>query len=352
MNVLDNIEALGNVDKRRLLDLIDGFPNMIEKALEISSGSQFSISSDIQNIVVAGMGGSAMSGDIIAKVLSGTADIPVEVCRDYNIPRFVSSKTLFFALSYSGNTEETLSAFDHASSKGAKIVAVTSGGSLRESAAKGLYPVITIPQGLPPRAALPYLLVPMLCVLERCGILKDFARQLDEALHVSWKIKEECGAGNPFEKNEAKRLSHKLQGKVPVILGSPFGSDVAAFRWKTQFSENSKITSISDSFPEFDHNGIVNMAYLQEGCHQFSVVLLRDKSEQERIRKRIEITKRIISQGKPEISEIWALGGCQLAKILSLTYFGDYVSFYHAVESGVDPTPVTAIDILKKEMAK
>jgi glucose/mannose-6-phosphate isomerase len=350
VNILDNAEHIKKIDKDGMLGLVERFPAMIEDAVNICSSCPFKVSKDIENIVIAGMGGSAISGDIIKKLLVDLVEIPVSVVRDYSLPKFVGKKTLLFALSYSGDTEETLSAYSQAHDTGTQIVVVTSGGQLKEKAKKAGYQVVEIPKGLPPRACLPYLLVPMIYFLDKTGIAQGLIGQLRNAVLVLKKLKDRYCTESPFEANATKQIALKLQNKIPIIFGSPCGSDVAAFRWKTQFSENTKITALFNVFPELDHNEIVNLAELNAGTHQFSLILLRDKFEGERIKTRIDITKRILSSSIPDIHEVWSEGDTRLSRMLSLSYLGDYVSVYLAIANEVDPTPVLAIDKLKKEL--
>lgn len=351
MNILDDSKNTILTDKNGMLSLINDFPEMMKRAKTFGPSAPIEATPKIDNIVIAGMGGSAISGDIAAKVVSGVSPVPLSVSRDYSIPAFTSGRTLFFALSYSGNTEETLAAYEAAGSRGARIIAITSGGRLADEAERSGYPVIKIPEGLPPRASMPYLLVPLLASLQKADILKDAAAQIDDAISTLEGLNALCREETPYQENPAKKTASSLKGMFPVILGGPCGGDAAAYRWKTQFSENSKITSISNSFPELDHNEIVNLADKLMISQRLKIILLRDDSEQSQMQKRIEVTKKIISKAGGEIVEVWAKGASKLARILSLTYLGDFVSAYLAILNGTDPTPVTAIDELKKELA-
>jgi len=352
MKDLDDIKSLEAVDKSGMAGLINEYPEMMKEALEISFQKGFGLDkSGVRNIIIAGMGGSAISGDIVSKLMAGTGDVPVQVIRNYDLPKYAGKDTLVFILSYSGNTEETLSALDQAVKSGAKIIAMTSGGALKEKASSAGIPVALIRPGLPPRASTPYLLVPMLMVLEDLMIFPGARDQVKECISVLADMRLHMNILNVKEKNPAKKAASALKGKVPLIFGTPDSGDVASFRWKTQLSENSKVTSVQNVFPELDHNEIVNLGELKKGSNDFALVLLRDKRDSERMKLRADITRDLVSSGIENVFEIWAEGSGHLSRILSLCYFGDWVSLYLAVLNRTDPTPVRTIDRLKKELA-
>ncbi|MCX5749858.1 MAG: bifunctional phosphoglucose/phosphomannose isomerase [Candidatus Saganbacteria bacterium] len=351
MNTLDDPKKFRKTDKSDMAGLVGRFPEMMEDALKISPQGSLTIQEGIKNIVIAGMGGSAISGDITAKLLEDKADIPVSVIRNYDLPEYAGPSSLVFVLSYSGNTEETLSAFEQASKKKASIISVTSGGALKERSASNKIPMFLIPSGLPPRASMPYLLVPVLRALSICKMMPDIDPQIEEAVSVLKAMRSKLDTGNVFEKNPAKQAASKLKGKFPLIFGTPSGSGVSAFRWKTQLSENSKTTSVCNTFPELDHNEIVNLGELKKGKNNYCLVLLRNGADSERMVLRINATKNIVSKGIDEIIEVPSEGDGRLSRMLSLCYFGDWVSVYLAVLNGTDPTPVHSIDRLKKELS-
>jgi len=352
MNFLDNEDNAGKIDRSGMLSLIEGFPEMMERSSATSEGVRpEKISGKIENIMFCGMGGSAISADVAQKLISECLDIPAAVSRSYDLPRFVGKNSIVFVLSYSGNTEETISAYENAKKAGSRIICITSGGRIEELAKKNGNVIYPLPQGFPPRASMPYILAALLYavedVLSGCG----FKDQIKECIPVLKKIRDQNKPAIAHQGNIAKQIASKIFSRIPIILGSTTGSDVAAYRWKCQFSENSKITSVANVFPEMDHNEIVNLAGLDKGKKDFCAVLLRDNSESEKIKKRIEATKGIISAGIEDIIEVWAEGETSLSRMMSLCYMGDFVSAYIALLRGVDPTPVTAIDKLKKELA-
>lgn len=353
MKSLDDQAYLKEIDKSGMLLLTQNLPLMIRDSIKRCQTAGFSVSKKaFSNILVAGMGGSAISGDIFKNLLLKKAKIPVSVVRDYDIPSFVSSDTLVFILSYSGNTEETISAYKKSLSKKARTIVVTSGGKIKDMASKANDMIFSIPSGLPPRASLPYLLVPLLFSSDKFGVTKGLMKELGSSLKSLDKIKRYCSASSVAKNNPAKKLALSLKDKRPVILGISGSSDVAAYRWKCQFSENSKITSVANCFPEMNHNEIVNLAEPKSRIHNFAAIILRGRFETERIKKRINTTKKLISKNVSLIEEIETEEKSLLTNILSLCYLGDFVSVYLAILNGTDPTPVMAIDRLKMELLK
>ena len=319
------------IDNSNMLKVIEDFPQQCKTAMELPKG--MAVSGKIDKIVVAGMGGSAVSGDLL-KTFMHDSKIPVFVVRDYKVPNFVDEKTLFFAVSYSGNTEETLSAFEDASRKNAKIIAVTGGGQLGAMAKK----VIKIPGGLQPRSALGYLFFPVLGVLSNSGIIDVKNNELEELFSILSKADEFKAAG--------ERLAKKIQNKIPIVYSSElFGA--VAYRWKTQLNENSKVAAFHHVFAEMNHNELVG--YQSMNKNDFISIFIRDKFDSERIKKRMDITKEIISS-KVDVEEIFTRGEHLLSRIFSGVYCGDFASYYLALANKIDPTPVTVIENLKKKL--
>lgn len=319
------------VDISNMLKVLEEFAHQCRTALEMPKGT--SVSGKIDRIVVAGMGGSALGGDLLRAYMHDSR-IPVFVVRDYNVPGFVDENTLVFAVSYSGNTEETLSAFEGAARKKAKIVAVTSGGALAGMAKK----LIKIPQGLQPRAALGYLFFPMLGVLANSNIIDVKSSEIAEMLDIL------SNAGD--FKNAGEKLAKRIQSRTPIIYASDLLSAVA-YRWKTQFNENSKAAAFCHVFAEMNHNEIAG--YQTMGRDDFIAIFIRDKEDNERIRKRMDITKEIISS-KVDAEEVFTKGSSLLSRMFSGIYYGDFASYYLALANRIDPTPVTVIENLKKRL--
>lgn len=352
MKDVDDSQVIAEFDKSDMLSIIRSFPQQWKEAQDI--GRQFSLPADYgrpDKIVVTGMGGSAMGGDILRSYLSKEMKIPVFVNRNYTLPGFVDENTLLLVVSYSGNTEETLSAYQQGVDLSAKIIAVTSGGRLKElSEAKGI-PVVIVPPGMPPRTALGYLFLPSLIILERLGLVEAKGKDIEETGLLLGELSRRWDPLSPSARNRTKDLARKLLGKLPLIYGSELLAAVC-LRWKTQINENSKSLAYPVLFSELNHNEIVGWEGMEELRKNIEIIILRDKEEQERIKKRIEITESVIGERPGGLEDVWSEGQSLLARLFSLIYLGDWVSFYLAILYGLDPTPVRPIESLKKRLAE
>ena len=349
-NILDKEAEIKKIDRSDMLGKVFALPEMLKEGARIAESIKLDGVSDISGVVVSGMGGSAICGDVVRGVLEEKIEIPIVVNRGYSLPRFVSGNTLFFAVSYSGNTEETLSILKQAEARALKIIALSSGGKLSEIAKQKGYPFISLPAGIPPRAALPYLLSSILIILEKLGIAPGASLEIEESLNLLKRLREEYMKER--KANPVKQLAQKLYGKIPVVFASEGITSAAGLRWVTQFNENSKMIAHLSIFPEMGHNEIVGLADLKRGKHDFSGVILRDEDDHERIKKRIEITKSLIGGEFGKVAEVFSQGQGKLARILSLILYGDFLSVYLAVLRNIDPTPVKVIEKLKKELSR
>lgn len=349
--ILENSENLKELDRGGMLEAVAGMPDMIPDAVQRAQSVSLPKMRKVRQLVVSGMGGSAIAGDVLLDLLSDRAELPLYVNRDYQVPAFVGEGTLFFALSYSGDTEETLSALKAAAKRKAKIICLTSGGKLREIAESNKYPLYLIPAGYQPRAALAYLLVPLLLSLERLGLISGIKENLEESIALLQRLKNAYGMDASLRANPAKQLAKKLCGRLPLVFATG-ETRAAGLRLKTQFNENSKVTALFNLFPELNHNEIVNLSTLKREEHQFSLILLRDEGDSERNKKRMDITKSLIGNQLGGVNEVSSQGKSHLARLLSLIYFGDFVSVYLAVLRGVDPSQVDVISRLKKELLR
>ena len=321
------------LDSQNMLQVLKDFPKQCREALSLPKG--ISVSDDINNIVVIGMGGSAIAGDLLKAFLLSSGKVPVHVIRDYKVPSFVDKNSLVFAVSYSGNTEETLSALKHAQSKNAKIIGITSGGRLAAECSK----LITIPAGLQPRAALGYLFFPMLGVLHNSGIIRVRNEELNELVSVLNKV-------DNFN-NLGESIAKKIKDKTPIIYSSEALGPVA-MRWKTQINENAKMPAFYNVFSEMNHNEIAG--YRGMG-NNFAAVLIRDKHDNDRVKKRMDICKQLMEQ-RINVIEAETQGNGLLARMFSSIYIGDFVSYYLAMWNRVDPSPVEIIEGMKKKLAE
>ena len=320
------------LDSQNMLQIIKDFPMQCREALSLPR--EISVSGQVDNIVVTGMGGSAIGGDLLKTYLSDI-DIPVYVNRDYKLPRFVNENSLVFAVSYSGNTEETLSSFNDAKARNAKIIAITSGGKLADECEK----VITVPSGLQPRAALGYLFLPMLGVLHNTNITRIKNDELNEMMGILKKT--------DIFNNSGEELSKKLKDKIPIIYASE-ALGAIALRWKTQINENAKMPAFHNVFSEMNHNEIAGYKCMDR---KFAVVMIRDKHDNERIKKRMDICKDIM-EVNVDVEEIETQGESLLARMFSTIYLGDFVSYYLALWNRADPSPVEIIEDMKKRLVE
>jgi len=360
--ILDIPEELEKIDKSNMLNLCVKTPeycqDAIQRAKKIKIPNEVKVSKKItikykkpQNIIITGMGGSAIGGEILQDWLQDKLPIPIQICRDYTLPAYANRNTLVFAISYSGETEETLSAFIDAIRRKCMTITISSGGHLLAFSKKLQIPHVTIPNGRPPRAAIPYIFFPLPILLEKMDILSNTEKDIQETIWVLKKVSEENSPHIPIKKNISKALALELKETIPAIYG--FGQFRAiAHRMKTQFNENSKLLSVYDVFPELNHNEAVGWEVSEDLAKKFSVILIRDHDEPPEIKHRIEMTKMLALHKAQKILEIYARGKGRLAKMFSVLLLGDFVSVFLAILRGVDPAPVKTIDLIKREMSR
>jgi glucose/mannose-6-phosphate isomerase len=337
-----------------MYNAIFDLPEQMTKALKLADGWNVPVDlfPDVKNIVVVGMGGSAIGGDIARSFLESELVIPFQICRNYVLPEFVDDETLVIASSYSGNTEETLAAVDDALERSAMIVALTTGGLLEEVAQLNEIPMLRLPGGLQPRAALGFSFVPLLVFLEKIGLIKDCVERIRAAVQHLETTRERMVEDSTSSGNPAKQLAGLLSGKIPIIYAGPTLTDVAALRWKAQICENAKTMAFANVYPEFNHNEIVGWAGMTpEQKEQVIVVNLRSSDDHPRVSARMDAVKQQIERLDVMVLDLYATGETKLERIFNLIQMGDFVSYYLAVLNGIDPTPVDAIENLKKELA-
>ena len=302
-----------------------------------------------ENIMVAGMGGSAIGGELLKDWARDKAAVPIDVCREYSLPAYADENTLVFVVSYSGETEESLSVFLDALKRGCMTVCISSGGKLREFAKKLNVPHLLVPTGMAPRATLPYLFLPLLVLLEKIGLVSNVTSEVSESVKVLKVVSSENSPSKPLDGNYSKTLASAVNGTVPVIYGFSFYRAVAQ-RFKTQFNENSKVPAKWETFSELNHNEIVGWEAAGKLAKHFSTVFIRDAEEPTEVRKRIEITEKLVHQQGLKVFEVQGLGKSRLAKMCSVICIGDFASVYLALLRGIDPTPVKTISLLKEKL--
>jgi glucose/mannose-6-phosphate isomerase len=347
-----SLQQIQRLDSSDMLSLLTSFADQLGDAVEIVGKVHLTAhQGGIHNVLVTGMGGSAIGGDLLRDYLADVVDLPIVVNRGYHLPCFVGPSTLVFASSYSGDTEETLAACREALQRKSNIVAISSGGELAQLASQEGFPLIQIPRGYPPRAALGYSFVALLMSMSKMGLVGDQEENLGETQELIRRRAVEYGLTVPLAKNEAKEIALKLHGKLPFIYAWAQRLEAVAIRWRGQLAENAKQLSSHHLLPEMNHNEIVGWGAPRAlGDQNLVVVFLRDRQEPSSIAKRTEITKELIGPSVAEIVEVWTTGASLLARLFSLLYLGDFVSLYLAALNGVDPTPVLRIEKLKRKL--
>jgi glucose/mannose-6-phosphate isomerase len=350
----DDRSSYQRLDPKGMLDFALDFPAQLERAARI--GRAFrppDALKDASHIVLSGMGGSAVTGDLLARLCEPHSPIPFLVNRDYRIPRFVGRDTLFIASSYSGNTEEALAATDLALRRRAQVVCITTGGKLRELAIRRRLPLIEIPADppMPPRAAFGYSFIPLALMLSSLGLYPGAGRQMREAIGVVERLRSQAHPDIPSRRNRAKQLASYLHGKIPWVQGTVGIMSAAAYRWRCQFNENSKTLAYSSEYPELNHNEVVGWEIAPRLARDTAVIVLKEPNAQPRIEARVAITREIMSK-RAEVRVVEAEGDSPLARVLWTLYLADFVSIYLAFLNGADPTAIAAINELKSRLAE
>ncbi len=341
---------LPKTDRSNMLQLLTAFPGQFQQAREIGERHNFKVNRDeVKNIVFAGMGGSAIGGDLIISCLGSQLKVPALVNRNYFLPQFVNGSSLVIISSYSGNTEESLSCYADARKKDAQIVTISSGGKLAQQASQNGIPIIEIPGGMPPRTALGYLTVPLLIFLTRAGLATIESEAFDETEKL---LTQKADLYAPETKdNKALNLADQLKNKIPILYSTADLLYPVGMRWKGQFSENAKVLAFCNFFPELNHNEIVGWERLPGMLANFQIIYLKDRDDYDRNRTRMKITQEILEKVTSPIIELDTEGNSRLARLFSLICLGDWVSFYLAAINGIDPTLIEKIQILKDRLS-
>ena len=339
------------LDSVGMFELTAGLPEQVETAAEAARSLVREVEpGDIQNVVVVGMGGSGISGDVLAAVGAELMPVPVVVCKSYECPAFVGPESLVFAISASGNTEETVQAATDAEAAGARVVAVTGGGQLADLAAHWGAPVFPVPDIPQPRAALGAMAIPPLVVLEHLGLYRGASSWIAAAVE-QLKIRRdeiESGGDSSGPASVARRIGHT----IPLVHGGGMVGSTAAQRWKTQINENAKAPAFYAAQPELCHNEVCGWGVNGDMTRQvITAVALRHEGEHPQVGRRFELVGEIMREVVADVVEVQAAGDGDLAQLFDLILFGDYTSLWLAVEAGVDPGPVPILGELKAALA-
>jgi glucose/mannose-6-phosphate isomerase len=333
-------------DKSGMRKKIDDLPEQIKQSWENGKAADAGTISNPANIVICGMGGSAIAGDLLHDLLFGDIPIPLIVNRGYEIPSFVNERTLLFVSSYSGNTEETIQAFSHALDKNAMIAVFTSNGEIRKTAQKERFPIISFPSGYPPRSALGFSFFSMLGFLTQIHPIPITDQDIELLITFLHSVRDRSSRAE----NEIAQLANTITNSIPIIHISRRLKSVA-LRWQTQINENSKTFAHINEIPEANHNEIVGLNFPKDLVKRMVLTFLRTKRyENAQISKRFEISEEILKDSVKTVIQIHAEGKDKLQEMFSLLYKGDFLSYYISKIHDVDPTPVQRIDTLKQKL--
>jgi glucose/mannose-6-phosphate isomerase len=302
----------------------------------------------IENIVVLGMGGSGIAGDILLATAAPFMALPVVVIKSYTMPAFVSEGSLVFAISFSGNTEETVEAASEAAVQGGRLVVVSSGGRLADLAEGWGAPWITVPSDLPqPRAGLGAMAIPPLRVLEEIGLFPGATEWIDLAVAQLQRRRDALVKDG----NQAEELARRIGRTVPLIHGAGALGAAAASRWRTQVNENAKSPAFSSIQPELCHNEICGWGQHGDVTRQLiTLVNLRHDHEHPQLMRRFDLVADLVREVVAGIEQVQAAGEGELAQLLDLILFGDFMSLHLAAQEGIDPGPVPVLDQIKQAL--
>jgi len=345
--ILDLNTKLDQSDMRRA---ITGFPNQIKKSFSImSSWVPHKKYRDIQNIMVLGMGGSAIGGDVARVLAQNACTVPIFINRSYNIPEWVGSKTLILASSYSGGTEETLSSFAQCRERDCPIIVLSTGGIITDYAGEYDLDKITIPGGYQPRAALGFSFSLILILLSRLGFVQNYIIEIVEKSIESLKL---LSIEMNKAENKALTIAENIHTTCPIIYGSEDLTWVAAVRFRGQLAENAKMLSFHHHFPEQNHNEIEGWTVNPDIMDRFSIIWLKDEDDHSGIQARMRISATLLESNAGSQIEISQLGANRVERLLKLIHYTDWISYYAALLNNVDPTPVKRIQELKIKISE
>lgn len=323
-----------------MFELIFHLPEQIETAIKIARRARVT-AREINNLVVCGMGGSGIGGELLLGIFGQEIKVPVHISKDYELPRYIGKDTLIILVSYSGNTEETLANYDLAREQGCVTAVLSSGGKL--VARKGRSSKVIIPPGLPPRAAIGYLFTPLPFLLWRYGLIKNPQRSITGLVRL---LKERRTAIMP----KASKIARWLKNALPLIYSNSQAYNPVAYRWRCQLNENSKIFAHSHSIPEMNHNEIVGIGGICKVAAMTKIIFLDDPEGHIRNKKRVRITQDLIGKHTAGMIRLEGEGKSRLERAFYLIWLGDFVSYYLAQLRRVEPLPVKRIDALKARL--
>ncbi|MDQ3570395.1 MAG: bifunctional phosphoglucose/phosphomannose isomerase [Actinomycetota bacterium] len=338
------------LDSVGLWEATAGLPEQVEDAASQARGADGLPEHDaIENVVVVGMGGSGIAGDILLATAGAFMAVPAVVVKSYTLPGFVGDGSLVFAVSFSGDTEETIEAATQAAVQGATVVAVTSGGELGRLASSWGSRVVNLPDHIPqPRAAVGALAIPPLIMLEEVGLFPGAARWTEQAVEQLRRRRDQLIRTD----NPASELARRIGSTIPLIHSSGALGGAAAQRWKTQVNENANAPAFWNVQPELCHNEVQGWGQHSDLTRQvLSLVALRHDAEHPQVQRRYELVAELVADKVVSMHEVYAEGDGELAQLLDLVIFGDFVSLHLADNEGIDPGPVPTLSGIKQEFA-
>lgn len=356
---LDDRASLEAIDRSGMLALAGGLGRQLRTGFEAAGGAisgprdgarwGLPAPSEVTGVLVCGMGGSGIAGDVVRSLMAGSAKVPVAGCKGYALPGSCGPGTLVVAVSYSGNTEETLATYDAAVARGCAVVSISAGGALAQRASLGGSPHVAVPSDVPmPRAAVGYLAGAALAVVDSVVGGGRVSDELEPTVALLDDLAARLGPDRPLPDNEAKELALWLAGRIPVAWGSEGLAEAAALRWKNQLNENAKIPAFCSLLPELDHNEVEGWG-ATSGL-PFGLIVLRHGAEHPRIADRVDASLEAIGASALSVRQVWAEGSSPLASLFSLMMKADFATIYLAVLRGVDPTPVPVLMGLKERL--
>lgn len=349
MNLTDP-QTFSNIDTQNMLAEIDGLPAQLRAAWELGNRLDLPGWTNITQVLVTGMGGSAIGADLLSAYADPFCKTPISVYRDYGLPASaVGPHTLLIASSHSGNTEETLQTFEEALERGCKCLAVTTGGALEQAATAARVPVWKFEHAGQPRAAVGYSFGLLLAALARLKILPDPQTELLAAIEEMQRQQETLVASVSPALNPAKRFAGQMVGRMVTVFGSELMVPVAR-RWKTQINELAKTFAAFDVLPEADHNTLAGILQPEDALSHVMLIFLRSPSDHPRNRLRSDLTRKTFMLEGLNTDFVDARGNTPLANMWTCLHLGDYIAYYLAIAYGIDPTPVDALEALKAEM--
>jgi glucose/mannose-6-phosphate isomerase len=351
---LDDIKTYKEFDPEDSYKLITELPDQCLKAwADVTALVLPPYYLNVHKVVIAGMGGSGIGGKLARDLTASSSEIPVSIHGNYGTPAFVDEKTLFIAVSYSGNTEEVTDAFVEAYKAGARLVAITSGGELARLADKYSVPCYKFDYVSPPRSALGYLFVSVLALLKKLNIADVGTQELELAVTMMRGVLERNSRERTTTDNQAKQIATKLHGKIPIIYGTNLTENVA-FRWKTQINENAKTPAYAETIPESNHNSLVGLEFPDNLSANLSVVVLSAKSDHPKSKIRQQFFIKTLQARKidAQLIGLSPKTSSTLAEVCGLIYLGDLTSYYLAMTNGIDPSPIKVITKLKETLGK